>query len=644
MKFFYLFFLFAVLSVQPLLAQTYHVNAANANPGDGTTWASAFTTLQAALDVATSGNEIRVAKGTYKPSVIFAPGVASPGEVGPNNRYNTFQLKSGVAIYGGYDDQGNGTRNILLNETILSGDLGVLNDNSDNAYNVVMIVNGTTGVVLDGLTITGGYANGTQNRSLSSASHPAFYGGGILLRNSDGIFRNLKIIRNTARTNSSATYGGGFFIATTSSNAVELNNIEFIENDISTGGTNFAGGGALYLAGPNIKLNQLRFIGNSAKTGGAIFTSLATTNLKLGNTIFNNNSASSHGGAIYLTNNGSASVLVNTNIVNNTFYNNTAEIGGAIYLLSHVNNTLDIRNTILLGNTATISDADIFKGDNSNLTISHSLTQSYNPNNITSVVTGANLVNVFINTTDANHADFLKLKHDDTNPAIDAGGNGQYDLVTFGDKDLAGNNRIFNSGLNSTATIDLGAYENSVVPLPVELLRYDAKLQGNRTILSWVTSAEKNSSHYVIERGSSPDSFGFLKRVEAAGNTSVEQSYHATDEAPLSGINYYRLTQYDLDGTSKILGTRAVSLSLANAGSQIYPNPARNSVSFRLPVEVVGAVQVDLVSIGGAVVLSRTFEKDAEHTLDISNITAGTYILRIKNGANIYTHTLLVIN
>src|SRR5690606_23582747 len=92
---------------------TYHVNAANASPGDGLTWTAAFNSLQAALNVAVSGDEIRVAQGTYKPSEMFAPGVASPGTAGPDNRYNTFQLKSGVSVYGGYDDQGNDTRDVV---------------------------------------------------------------------------------------------------------------------------------------------------------------------------------------------------------------------------------------------------------------------------------------------------------------------------------------------------------------------------------------------------------------------------------------------------------------------------------------------------------------------------------------------------
>ena len=55
---------------------------------NGTSWANAYTDLQDALAAAQSGNEIWVAAGTYKPT-------------SGNNREVFFQLKNGVAIYGG---------------------------------------------------------------------------------------------------------------------------------------------------------------------------------------------------------------------------------------------------------------------------------------------------------------------------------------------------------------------------------------------------------------------------------------------------------------------------------------------------------------------------------------------------------------
>ena len=132
-------------------------NASNPHP-DGMSWSKAFPTLQGALDEAVAGTTIRVADGTYTPytGILEEP------------RDATFQLLSGVTIEGGYAGDGApnpDARDVRLYETILSGDIdgddGAPSYNSDNnCYHVVSASGASSGVTLDGLTITAGNANG----------------------------------------------------------------------------------------------------------------------------------------------------------------------------------------------------------------------------------------------------------------------------------------------------------------------------------------------------------------------------------------------------------------------------------------------------------------------------------------------------
>ena len=107
-----------------------YVQADAAGAGDGTSWADAYNTLQDALTVAVPGSEIWVAAGTYVPG-------------GPGDRTATFQLRTGVGIYGGFagTEASRDERDPAAHEAILSGDL---NGNDREVIEPSELMNDTT--------------------------------------------------------------------------------------------------------------------------------------------------------------------------------------------------------------------------------------------------------------------------------------------------------------------------------------------------------------------------------------------------------------------------------------------------------------------------------------------------------------------
>src|SRR5262249_24104305 len=132
-----------------------YVNAGQ-NPTNqtGTSWATAFTSLQSALAVATPCSQIWVASGTYVP-VLQA------------NNSQSFTLESGVTVLGGF----NGTetnalqRNWTTNQTILLG-----NESAPTFYNDSQVVPSDSTAVLDGFTVRGSAGNVAMFNSQSSAT------------------------------------------------------------------------------------------------------------------------------------------------------------------------------------------------------------------------------------------------------------------------------------------------------------------------------------------------------------------------------------------------------------------------------------------------------------------------------------------
>jgi hypothetical protein len=122
------------LETRRLLASIVYVDRSATGDGDGTSWSDAYASLQTALNEEPAGVEVRVARGTYKPS-------QSTG----------FILKDGMKLIGGYAEGGSAQSNPSANPTTLSGDIGTIGVHSDNATRLLYIVDGS--IEVDGFTV-----------------------------------------------------------------------------------------------------------------------------------------------------------------------------------------------------------------------------------------------------------------------------------------------------------------------------------------------------------------------------------------------------------------------------------------------------------------------------------------------------------
>lgn len=223
-------------------------------PGAGSSvWqekSNVYNDLQVALASATSGDQIWVAGGTYKPTT-------------GTDRSISFQLIDGVELYGGFagDETELSQRNWRLNETILSGDIGEVEFDSDNSYNVLRadgsaIYPITNTTILDGIIVEGGNADGMSG---------FFYGGGLFLNNASPIIRNVWFRNNKARAEGGAVYA-------TNSSAALFGNVIFTYNR----GGNW--GGAMYGDYSRFQLYNCLFYRNKATiTGSAVMSNTSQT-------------------------------------------------------------------------------------------------------------------------------------------------------------------------------------------------------------------------------------------------------------------------------------------------------------------------------------------------------------------------------
>jgi hypothetical protein len=230
---------FYIDNIRIISVTTIYVDANATGANDGSSWEDAYKYLQDALTEAGSGDSIWVAQGTYRPDEY----TSYPG--GTNIRDETFWL-NGVAIYGGFPAGGGQweSRNSSTYKTILSGDIGVPDDNSDNSYSVVMSIDVGPNTILDGFTITAGNASGSNQCS----------GGGMYNYNSE-----LTLTNCTFSGNSASEGGGGMYNYYYSD--------PNIVNCTFSGNSAYDGGGMCNYDQSSPTVTNCTFIGNSADYG-----------------------------------------------------------------------------------------------------------------------------------------------------------------------------------------------------------------------------------------------------------------------------------------------------------------------------------------------------------------------------------------
>lgn len=427
---FFLYFNGSQLSAQGVRYVSTTGNDNNA----GTSWASAFRTVQRALQVATDGQQIWVARGAYYPD----EGGASIN----NDRMASFVLRNNIALFGGFlgTETALTQRNWNQNVTILSGDIDQ-NDqpnfvnNSNNSYHVLQnqqnVLNATA--VLDGFTVQGGNAN------LSNGKNNL--GGGLYIQDGSPTIRNCRFIANAALGNGGAIN----FIKSTS----QITDCVFVGNRAAAGGaihnlnaspiitrcyfeanvTTNQGGAIYNQIESDIRVLNSIFLRNSASTGGAMVND-AFSFVSITNCIFLQNTSSTLAGAV-LNIQGAKGTLINC-----SFWGNSAPQGGTS-VTNGVNGRLDATNCIFWGSTS-----EIVTDASSRDSITYSIVQRLSGLPVYPGLGNLNSDPFYRNAANGD------LRLSTSSPALNAGNN----TANTEPFDLDGNIRV-------QGIIDLGAYE-----------------------------------------------------------------------------------------------------------------------------------------------------------------------------------------
>jgi hypothetical protein len=170
----------------------------------------------------------------------------------------------------------------------------------------------------------------------------------------------------------------------------------------------------------------------------------------------------------------------------------------------------------------------------------------------------------------------------------------------------------------STGFSGFGVANNTV--LAVDLLAFEG-IKGNKNVkLRWKTASEKNNDYFIIEKSRDGQTFEAMTKVTSQGASSDVLNYETLDNAPVAGMNYYRLKSVDKGGqvaTSKVVSVAFVE----KIKLMVYPNPTTVSkINVELTSDRDDRIDFEVVDIVGKTV----------HTMS-QNVTNGLNTIAFDN-------------
>jgi hypothetical protein len=172
-------------------------------------------------------------------------------------------------------------------------------------------------------------------------------------------------------------------------------------------------------------------------------------------------------------------------------------------------------------------------------------------------------------------------------------------------------------------------------PLPVELLSMNLACNGNDVLFSWSTASEQNSESFVLEKSDNCIQWILSDQIPAAGFSNSEINYVINDNR-IAGLNYYRLSQKDMDGKTTIY--EPIYLDCQDDSPfklLVWPNPEESG--FHLYVNdaaLIGKCLVSIRNMQGEVAFEQNIF--CENGVTIFNfqsikIPSGVYFIQVSN-------------
>ncbi len=401
-------------------------------------------------------------------------------------------------------------------------------------------------------------------------------------------------------------------------------------------------GGGLYVFGDNttiVKVYNTKISDNIGGQGGGAGIYLNGGNMTVRNCLIKSNLVSTVGGPYYV---GSGIGIVNGTMTlakskiesNMVAGSSTADFGGVgIYPLNG-NIVLNIDSChFLTNNGARATGKDLGARINSSHTFSISVNQT--------TFATANPIEIGGGSTNSCSGNSFVIRRSG-NPSITLNGSPSCVLG-------AGSNTLAPTQLYVPNPSNFSGVCGSIAILPIEFIDFTGSCEKTHAKLEWSTASEHNNDFFTIERAGSDAVFFVLAQLGGKLNTTQKTAYAYADYYAEEGINYYRLSQTDVNGAKRELKTISLNNNCLTASglniSSSY-NSTNNSINLGFKFEDNQLLEASLYNAMGQVVqTTEIFLKASERFTEINLLNSfsdGIYFLKLSNSSILFSDKILI--
>jgi uncharacterized repeat protein (TIGR03803 family) len=183
--------------------------------------------------------------------------------------------------------------------------------------------------------------------------------------------------------------------------------------------------------------------------------------------------------------------------------------------------------------------------------------------------------------------------------------------------------------------------------LPVEMYSMQAECVNQGVLVTWVTASELNNHYFLVERSTDGQKFELVSQVFSAsdnGNSSSVNRYELLDSKSLSGLNLYRITQVDYDGTTEVFEVFSASCGgSAKVLFEVFPNPASYQTTVIYTGDLTEQVTLQISDAQGRVVSSIPITQ-LQQNIEVNQLQSGVYLFRIIDKRNEESTQRVIVN